>query len=203
MANKTREESNKTRESILKASLDVFRDKGYSRTTMMDIAQKAGVTRGAVYGHFTNKIDIFEELLKDWNLPTEIMSQELSGELDSCDKISEICVKVLSKLEEDGFYRAVYDLVMDRTELTAELEPFQQRVKKSYQDLLQMLEFVLKRAQERHEISGSLNIRQTSVALLAYFIGLGQVWSMNDTMFPLKAWASHFLELFFKGLREG
>jgi TetR/AcrR family transcriptional regulator, acrAB operon repressor len=55
MARKTKEDAQATKESVLVAALDLFGDKGYSRTTFADIAKKIGMTRGAVYWHFDNK----------------------------------------------------------------------------------------------------------------------------------------------------
>jgi TetR/AcrR family acrAB operon transcriptional repressor len=55
MARKTKEDAQATRESVLIAALDLFSEKGYSRTTFSDIAKKIGMTRGAVYWHFDNK----------------------------------------------------------------------------------------------------------------------------------------------------
>lgn len=55
MARKTKEEAQATRESVLIAALDLFSEKGYSRTTFSDIAKKIDMTRGAVYWHFDNK----------------------------------------------------------------------------------------------------------------------------------------------------
>ncbi len=49
MARKTKEDAQATREAILDAALQVFSVYGVSRTSLADIAKKAGVTRGAIY----------------------------------------------------------------------------------------------------------------------------------------------------------
>ncbi|EPK1419543.1 TetR family transcriptional regulator, partial [Pseudomonas aeruginosa] len=54
MARKTKEESQKTRDGILDAALE----KGVGTTAMADLADAAGVSRGAVYGHYKNKIEV-------------------------------------------------------------------------------------------------------------------------------------------------
>jgi len=55
MARCTKEKALETRERILDAAEDVFDDNGVSNTSLADIATAAGVTRGAIYWHFTNK----------------------------------------------------------------------------------------------------------------------------------------------------
>lgn len=62
MARKTKEEALETRNRILEAAVEVFLEKGVSQAGLEVIAEKAGVTRGAVYWHFKNKADIFEAL---------------------------------------------------------------------------------------------------------------------------------------------
>ena len=52
-----------TRDRILDAAEDVFYDKGYSNTTLNEIAEAASVTRGAIYWHFKNKEDLFLSLI--------------------------------------------------------------------------------------------------------------------------------------------
>lgn len=47
---------------ILTAAFDVFRQYGFRRTSMEDIAQAAGMSRAALYLHFSSKEDIFRSL---------------------------------------------------------------------------------------------------------------------------------------------
>jgi len=63
MARRTKEEAEATRESVLRAALDLFSEKGYSRTTFNDIAKSIGMTRGAVYWHFENKEALLAALI--------------------------------------------------------------------------------------------------------------------------------------------
>ncbi|WP_334107483.1 TetR family transcriptional regulator [Methylobacillus sp.] len=58
MARKTKEESLQTRKTILDAAERVILLRGISYATMADIADAAQVSRGAVYGHFKNKIEL-------------------------------------------------------------------------------------------------------------------------------------------------
>lgn len=47
-----------TRDRILAAALDLFRDRGFDRTTMRDIAAEAGVATGAAYYYFRSKEEV-------------------------------------------------------------------------------------------------------------------------------------------------
>ncbi|EOC58456.1 bacterial regulatory s, tetR family protein [Neisseria meningitidis NM90] len=61
---KTKTEALKTKEHLMLAALETFYRKGIARTSLNEIAQAAGVTRGALYWHFKNKEDLFDALFQ-------------------------------------------------------------------------------------------------------------------------------------------
>ncbi len=52
------------RAAILNAALDLFRQHGYRRTAMEDIARAANVAKGTLYIYFTSKEELFEALAR-------------------------------------------------------------------------------------------------------------------------------------------
>jgi len=58
MARKTREESLAIKHRILDAAELVLLEKGVAQTAMADLAEAAGMSRGAVYGHYRNKMEV-------------------------------------------------------------------------------------------------------------------------------------------------
>ena len=63
MARRTKEDAEKTRELILEAALKVFSEKGYSKTTFVDIANEIDLSKGAVYWHFKTKADLLAAVI--------------------------------------------------------------------------------------------------------------------------------------------
>ena len=53
-----------TKEEILETALKLFAQNGYEATSVSDIAEKIGISKGALYKHYHNKRDIFESILK-------------------------------------------------------------------------------------------------------------------------------------------
>jgi AcrR family transcriptional regulator len=49
----------RTRAKLLEAARSLIREKGYERTTLEEIAERAGMTTGAIYGNFKNRNDLF------------------------------------------------------------------------------------------------------------------------------------------------
>src|SRR3989337_4491957 len=54
-----------TRQQILDASLRLFSERGFARTTVRDIARQAGITDAAIYYHFQSKRELLEALVEE------------------------------------------------------------------------------------------------------------------------------------------
>lgn len=48
---------------ILSAAIQEFLEKGFTSASLRNIAKKAGVTTGALYGYYDSKEDLFEALV--------------------------------------------------------------------------------------------------------------------------------------------
>ena len=49
----------RTRAALLEAARAVIREKGYEQTRLEDVATRAGMTTGAIYGNFKNRDELF------------------------------------------------------------------------------------------------------------------------------------------------
>src|SRR3982751_5204292 len=49
----------RTRTKLLEAARWLIREKGYEHTTLEEIAERAGMTTGAIYGNFRNRDELF------------------------------------------------------------------------------------------------------------------------------------------------
>lgn len=56
-------------EEILEAALELFAEKGFSSTRMVDVAKKAGISKGTLYLYFDSKEKIFQELVTTFISP--------------------------------------------------------------------------------------------------------------------------------------
>jgi len=82
MNTKTRKEeyAEMTRQALMDSALELFIIKGFQKTSIEDIVQKARVTRGALYHHFQGKeeifIDVYTLLVKQL---VAVVEKKLSG----------------------------------------------------------------------------------------------------------------------------
>lgn len=61
---RTKEDAQQTKQQLQAAAKELFNEKGFARTTLDEIARKAGMTRGAAYWHFRNKDELFETVVE-------------------------------------------------------------------------------------------------------------------------------------------
>ncbi len=52
----------RTRAALLDAARALIREKGFERTTLEEVARRAGMTTGAIYGNFKNRDELFVAL---------------------------------------------------------------------------------------------------------------------------------------------
>jgi AcrR family transcriptional regulator len=78
--NKHEQRSEETRNRILEAAESCFAQSGYDGTSVAQICQEAGVSKGALYHHFDSKQAIFLELLNRWLEAMDFQLADLGGD---------------------------------------------------------------------------------------------------------------------------
>jgi AcrR family transcriptional regulator len=76
------EQKERTRQRIYEAAQQLFKEKGYLQTRSADIAERAGVSQGAVHAHFQSKSDILTALMVDYleQVDGELAARRFAGE---------------------------------------------------------------------------------------------------------------------------
>ena len=100
--------SEQTVESILSVSTRLFLENGYEKTSIQDIVNALGMSKGAVFHHFKSKEDIFYAVL---NKQAEYMEQVFSKWLEETKKgnAREKITALLEKALKDRESRADLD----------------------------------------------------------------------------------------------
>lgn len=63
---RTKQAAEETKKAILQSALDLFYEKGYSKTTFELISSQIGMTKGAVYWYFKNKPELVAALINEY-----------------------------------------------------------------------------------------------------------------------------------------
>jgi AcrR family transcriptional regulator len=75
------EQSDATRSTLLSVARELFTDHGYAATSTTEIADQAGVTRGALYHHFAAKDDLFRAVFEqiEGEVAAHVAREALAG----------------------------------------------------------------------------------------------------------------------------
>lgn len=202
MARRTKEEARETRNRILDTAEEVFRDQGVTSTSLADIADAAGVTRGAIYWHFRNKSDLFSAMLDRVALPMEEMIRQAADASteDPLSRLRACCVHVLRQAAEDRRCRRVFEILARKCEYVDEVDSLSQRILQCRSEGLEMMERALRNAMRRGQLSRNVNARRAALGLHAYVDGLIYDWLLDPACFALGKEAEALMDQFFSGI---
>jgi len=140
------------RQGILKSAANLFAEKGFSTTTIVDLAAACQSSRGALYHYFSSK----EEIL------TQILEEHVSSMLDVLVQLGE------ERLEPDAHLRAVARTMMrlnseNQSEQIVLLNDWNQLDEKKRQEIgamqrriISIIRDVLARLDQRHRLTPRL-----------------------------------------------
>lgn len=186
MARKTKTETEQTRQDILSAALALFHAKGYSNTTLEQIACHAGVTRGAIYWHFKDKLDLLMGIKEDIERSTATRLEDLlSLSVTTLADMRDNLLRLFQNLEQDTRFRRFFELVSYRAEFTRELQPMLDQFKQRCWRLQQKDTEDLTRLQQNNQLPATVNCAQAALGFRCLIFGLIDSWLMNDDLFSL------------------
>jgi len=148
MARKTKLQALETRQQILDAAVQEFSARGVASTSLTDIANAAGVTRGAIYWHFKNKVELFNGV---WE---ECESQMHSLELEYQTKfpnnplrvLREILIYFLRATVNNPRRRALMEIIFHKCEFVGEMTSVHEARKALYLEGYSKIERILNAA---------------------------------------------------------
>jgi TetR/AcrR family acrAB operon transcriptional repressor len=185
MARRTKEEAQETRNRILDAAEHVFFEKGVSRTSLGDIAQQAGVTRGAIYWHFANKGDVFTAMFDRVLLPLdELGAASLDPlEADPLGRLKEIVCWCLRSTATDPQRRRVFDILFLKCEFVEDMGPVMARHQTNMREGTQKIEGALKNAVSKNQLPADLDTQRAATIVHAFVGGcLRDMLVLPDTV---------------------
>jgi len=85
----------KTRQFIVEKTAPIFNKKGFAGTSLSDMTEATGLTKGSIYGNFTNKDEVALAVFDhNWRKVSSLISQEI-------DKKSTVKEKLLVYVDYD------------------------------------------------------------------------------------------------------
>jgi TetR/AcrR family acrAB operon transcriptional repressor len=202
MARRTKEDALATRHQLLDAAEHVFAEKGVSRSCLNDIAQAAGVSRGAIYWHFKNKADLFNAMLERITLPMEQALHQIGdgGARDPLDALRCAILDALQKIATDARTRRVFEVATHKVEYIDELLVVKARQVKVQSDVVCQMQHSLLEACARRAQPLPIPAVIAAQGLHALVAGLIDSWLLAPEAFDLVAVADLGLQAYLAGL---
>lgn len=202
MARRTKEEALETRNRILDTAERVFLKTGVSRTSLEDIAEAAGVTRGAIYWHFKNKADLFEAMMQRVSLPMEDMAARVDDDIeDPLGFVRSCALKVLEYVSTDPQSRRVQEICHFKLEYVGEMEQMRKRHIECRTNALALVERGMRNAAKKGLLAPWVNPRLAAIGLHAMVVGLIQNWVLDPKYLALSKLAGPLIDSYIDGIR--
>ena len=184
---RTKEDAEQTRLKIIAAALELFSRNGYSNTTLAMIADSAGFSRGPIYWHFKNKDELYEAVLAYSQAPLEQLiarSRKLADEpLAALEHFIDDWFRLLL---EDRWYRQSFEILLNKTELTAQMASTLKRERKLTRDMVQLLEALIERSQQAPGTDDCQSPRALALLLYSSLMGITHTWLLSPKLFSLR-----------------
>ena len=181
-----------TKQKILDVSLQLFMHLGFENTYMDDVAQKAGVTKPAIYYYFKDKQALFEATAAQF---LDQMSQMMSPEGEEIPPLEKLLVMIFSSLPEWlGRYQRMSGIDNHTSLLRSQvfiydamtrIPDFRSAFATLYRNSAQLLQRVCEEATRRGEIRPEIDTATVSILITSMIEGL-MLMAMVDPQIDLE-----------------
>lgn len=187
MARRTKEDAIATRNSLIDAAERVFGEKGVSRASLSDIAQAAGATRGAIYWHFKDKVDLFGAMMDRVTLPLEQGFGEFESSTcpDPVQRLRAVMALVLRSVASDERTRRVFEVALYKVEYVSEMVGVRDRHLAASEAFTRQLARDFELAAEVQRVVLPMTPMEAATGLHALFDGLIRNWILGEGGFDL------------------
>jgi TetR/AcrR family transcriptional regulator, acrAB operon repressor len=202
MVRRTKEEAQATRNLILDTAEVVFHERGVSRSTLNDIAQAAGLTRGAIYWHFKDKADLFNAMMQRVILPLEEAALR-SDDAALDDPLAYMRANFTHALRltvTDPQVRRVFEIATHKVEYVEETQAVRDRHLATRDECLLHAQRGITLAMKRGLLPKRIPARTAALGLHALIDGLIQNWMLDPEAFDLVKVGQQVLDTYLAGL---
>jgi AcrR family transcriptional regulator len=187
MARKSKDEADKTYGLLLDAAERVFSQKGYANATFHEIAQSAGLTRGAIYWHFSDKYQLLDAVLRRTQLPWERLPEHFTSrsQVPSLTELSEVMGDALHEIVKDPRQHRITLILLHRTELVTNNHQVYCRLTTIFDRIRNYLVAALSWHYRNADGTAHRNIPTAATAVKALLTGMVYEWLLNQAEIDL------------------
>ena len=169
-----------TKQNIIEKSMQLFSVKGYFNTSIADIAEVTGLTKGGLYGHFRNKEDIwhgvYDECARTWK------NIIFNGVRDISDPLERI-KKVVENSMRDYLGAGIFDggcfLFNMLVELSGQSSDMNKQVLQGFISFTELLHSWLEEAEQKGILKDGLDLYEVANFIVISINGAGPLYSSS------------------------
>ena len=186
MAKKTKADALKTRQHLIETAIVQFALRGVSNTTLNDIADAARVTRGAIYWHFENKTQLFNEVWAQQPALRELIQDKLlvHDAESPLEQLREQLIVGLQYIAEIPRQQALLQILFHTCEFNEEMIS-EQEIREKMGFNLHTLRQTLQKSMAKGEIANQLDLDVMVIVIYGAFSGIVKNWLINPTGYNL------------------
>lgn len=202
MARKTKEDTQKTIIALMDAAELVFVEKGVANTTIADIAKRAGVSKGAVYGHYKDKMDLCVVVcvrgIEEFNALMTVPAQP-----SQLETLHAFGLEYFRVMNESLRVKNVIDILYCKCEKSPEFEPVQ-KIRHGWESgAWEQTAQILQRAVETQELAAETDLELANFYYRSLLDGITFSFLYSDRMDETyRARVSHVLTHGIETLRK-
>jgi len=161
-----------TRNAIVDASMDLFARRGYHGTSVAQIAQATGLTKGALYWYFKGKEDLFltvlDRIRTRWR--DEIISrvEASEGVRDKLEQLFEATSEMVAST--DNPYSMHLFLVAAGAQ--PEMTDFEDAIRSTYAEYMKLIAETIRNGQEDGEIKKDIDAESAALGIIGCLEGI-------------------------------
>jgi TetR/AcrR family transcriptional repressor of nem operon len=152
-----------TRQNIIDKSMDLFSVKGFFNTSIADIVQATGLTKGGLYGHFRNKEEIwyavYDECVRIWK---SIVFDGVAAIPDPLERIDRVMENSLKNYLGGGVFEGGCFLLNSLVDLAGQAPTMSNHVLAGFTGFAELLRRWLEEAAGQGMIKEGLNLREVA-----------------------------------------
>ena len=161
-----------TKKAILEASMQLFARRGYHGTSISQIAEATGLTKGALYWHFKGKEDLFLTVL---DRIRETWQEAIMGRIETSARVLEKLEQLFDATSEmvtgsDNPYSMHLFLVSAGAQ--PEMSDFEDAIRAAYAGYVKTLADTIKAGQEDGEIKRDVDAESAAVGIIGCLEGV-------------------------------
>ena len=204
MVRRTKADAEATRHSLLDAAEQLFQARGVSRTSLNDIANAAGTTRGAIYWHFKDKADLFNAMMERVTLPLEqtmaCAGANARASDDPLQILRDSMKEALHKTATDEQTRRVFEIATHQVEYNDDMHAVRERHLQVRNDCVKQTAQVLQAAAQKQGLKLSVPLVSAALGMHVIVDGLIQNWLLDPQAFNLVRTGSQTVDAYLLGL---